>query len=101
MNVVPISGPDTLPIIFDRGLIGTYHDWCESFNTYPRSYDLVHSSFLFGNLSQRCDLVDVAAELDRMVRPGGYLLVQDSMQMIKQLGSVLRSLHWSATGMLS
>lgn len=41
--------------------------------------------------------MDVAAELDRMVRPGGYLLVQDSMQMIKQLGSVLRSLHWSAT----
>nr|XP_016463184.1 PREDICTED: probable methyltransferase PMT22 [Nicotiana tabacum] len=97
MNVVPISGPDTLPIIFDRGLIGTYHDWCESFNTYPRTYDLLHSSFLFGNLSQRCDLVDVAVEMDRMLRPGGYLLVQDTFQMIKQLGSILRSLHWSVT----
>lgn len=28
MNVVPISNPvDTLGLIFERGLIGTYHDW--------------------------------------------------------------------------
>ncbi|KAL0317036.1 UNVERIFIED_CONTAM: putative methyltransferase PMT23 [Sesamum angustifolium] len=53
MNVVPIHRPDTLSAIFDRGLIGTYHDWCESFNTYPRTYDLLHSSFLLRNLSMR------------------------------------------------
>ena len=53
MNVVPVHLPDTLPIIFDRGLIGFYHDWCESLSTYPRTYDLLHSSFLFGSLSQR------------------------------------------------
>lgn len=27
MNVVPVSGPNTLPVIFDRGLIGVSHDW--------------------------------------------------------------------------
>lgn len=54
MNVVPIDMSDTLPVIFDRGLIGIYHDWCESFNTYPRTYDLLHSNFLLGNISQRC-----------------------------------------------
>lgn len=53
MNVVPVQGEDTLSMIFDRGLIGIYHDWCESFNTYPRSYDLLHSSFLLTILSQR------------------------------------------------
>lgn len=53
MNTVPPTAPDTLPIIFDRGLIGIYHDWCEAFNTYPRTYDLLHSSNLFGKLSQR------------------------------------------------
>lgn len=53
MNVVPIDVPDTLSIIMDRGLIGMYHDWCESFNTYPRTYDLLHSSFLFKHLEQR------------------------------------------------
>lgn len=27
MNVVPISGPSTLKLIYDRGFIGSYHDW--------------------------------------------------------------------------
>lgn len=27
LNVVPVSGPNTLPVIFDRGLIGVMHDW--------------------------------------------------------------------------
>ncbi|XP_020226651.1 probable methyltransferase PMT23 [Cajanus cajan] len=97
MNVVPIDMPDTLTTIFDRGLIGMYHDWCESFNTYPRTYDLVHASFLFKHLVKRCDIVDVAVEIDRILRPDGYLLVQDSMEMINKIGPVLRSLHWSVT----
>nr|DAD26523.1 TPA_asm: hypothetical protein HUJ06_027991 [Nelumbo nucifera] len=47
LNVVPVSGPNTLPVIFDRGLIGVMHDWCEPFDTYPRTYDLLHASGLF------------------------------------------------------
>lgn len=27
MNVVPVSGPNTLPVIYDRGLLGVMHDW--------------------------------------------------------------------------
>jgi len=27
MNVVPQDGPNTLKLIYDRGLIGTTHDW--------------------------------------------------------------------------
>lgn len=27
MNVVPVSEPNTLPVIFDRGLLGVAHDW--------------------------------------------------------------------------
>lgn len=53
MNVVPINAPDTLPIIFERGLVGVYHDWCESFGTYPRSYDLLHADHLFSRLKGR------------------------------------------------
>ena len=53
MNVVPIDSPDTLPIIYERGLIGIYHDWCESFSSYPRSYDLLHADHLFSDLKNR------------------------------------------------
>ncbi|XP_059669722.1 probable methyltransferase PMT23 isoform X2 [Cornus florida] len=97
MNVIPVDLPDTLPVIFDRGLIGIYHDWCEPFSTYPRTYDLLHSSFLLGNLTQRCDIIDVAVEVDRILRPGGYILVHDTLEMINKLGPILRSLHWSVS----
>lgn len=59
MNVVPIHAPDTLPIIFERGLIGIYHDWCESFGTYPRSYDLLHADHLFSRLKNRLLLLPI------------------------------------------
>jgi len=57
MNVVPVSGPNTLPVIYDRGLIGVRHDWCEPFDTYPRTYDLLHANGLFSveKKRQRCD----------------------------------------------
>ncbi|KAE9587730.1 putative S-adenosyl-L-methionine-dependent methyltransferase [Lupinus albus] len=97
MNVVPIDMPDTLTTIFDRGLIGMYHDWCESLNTYPRTYDLVHSNFLFKNLEERCDIIDVIVEIDRVVRPDGYVVVQDSMEVMNKIGPILHSLHWSVT----
>jgi hypothetical protein len=53
MIVVQIDSPDTLPIIYERGLFGMYHDWCQSFNTYPRSYDLLHADHLFSSLKKR------------------------------------------------
>lgn len=53
MNVVTVDSPDTLPVIYERGLFGMYHDWCESFSTYPRSYDLVHANHLFSKLKSR------------------------------------------------
>jgi hypothetical protein len=27
MNVVPYTMSNTLPVIYDRGLLGSYHDW--------------------------------------------------------------------------
>ncbi|KAH9289255.1 hypothetical protein KI387_033372, partial [Taxus chinensis] len=48
MNVVPAdTNRNTLGIIYERGLIGTYMDWCEAFSTYPRTYDLIHADGLF------------------------------------------------------
>ncbi|KMT09498.1 hypothetical protein BVRB_6g129670 isoform B [Beta vulgaris subsp. vulgaris] len=53
LNVVNVNSPDTLPIIYERGLFGIYHDWCESFSTYPRTYDLLHADHLFSKLKER------------------------------------------------
>ncbi|XP_010546331.1 PREDICTED: probable methyltransferase PMT26 [Tarenaya hassleriana] len=94
MNVVPIDSPDTLSIIYERGLFGIYHDWCESFSTYPRSYDLLHADHLFSKLKQRCNVTAVVAEVDRMLRPEGKLIVRDDAETIQELESMVKSMKW-------
>lgn len=94
MNTVPIHVSDTLKLIFDRGLMGIYHDWCESFNTYPRTYDLIHSNFLFETITQRCDIILVLVEMDRILRPNGWVVIQDTKEMLKKIIPILKSFHW-------
>ncbi|CAJ1974797.1 unnamed protein product [Sphenostylis stenocarpa] len=94
MNVVSIDSPDTLPIIYERGLFGIYHDWCESFSTYPRTYDLLHADHLFSSLKKRCNLTAVLAEADRILRPEGKLIVRDTVELIEELESMVRSMQW-------
>ncbi|KAG6645644.1 probable methyltransferase PMT27 [Carya illinoinensis] len=94
LNVVNIDSPDTLPIIYERGLFGIYHDWCESFSTYPRTYDLLHADHLFSKLKKRCKLAPVMVEVDRVVRPGGKLIVRDESSTIGEVENLLKSLHW-------
>ncbi|KAF3787094.1 putative methyltransferase [Nymphaea thermarum] len=94
LNVVPIDSADTLPIIYERGLFGIYHDWCESFSTYPRSYDLLHADHLFSNLKKRCNIIAVVAETDRILRPEGKIIVRDDMETINEIQNLVKSLHW-------
>eukprot|EP00262_Sarcandra_glabra_P020305 TRINITY_DN8013_c0_g1_i1.p1 TRINITY_DN8013_c0_g1~~TRINITY_DN8013_c0_g1_i1.p1 ORF type:complete len:225 (-),score=36.07 TRINITY_DN8013_c0_g1_i1:322-996(-) len=94
MNVVSIDSLDTLPIIYERGLFGIYHDWCESFSTYPRTYDLLHADHLFSRLKKRCKLSSVIAEVDRILRPEGKLIVRDSVDIIGEVENMAKSLQW-------
>eukprot|EP00475_Leptophrys_vorax_P000449 TRINITY_DN10247_c0_g1_i2.p1 TRINITY_DN10247_c0_g1~~TRINITY_DN10247_c0_g1_i2.p1 ORF type:complete len:664 (-),score=52.81 TRINITY_DN10247_c0_g1_i2:243-2234(-) len=97
MNVVPTTSPDTLPIIFDRGLLGVYHDWCESFNTYPRTYDMLHADRLLGAYanSDKCGVPDVMLEMDRILRPMGYAIVREvDASHVKAIKGVARGMHW-------
>ncbi|KAL0322899.1 UNVERIFIED_CONTAM: putative pectin methyltransferase QUA2 [Sesamum angustifolium] len=71
MNV-PTRGRNTLPLILDRGFVGVLHDWCEPFPTYPRTYDLVHAEGLLSlefAEQPRCQMLDLFAEIDRILRP--------------------------------
>ncbi|CAO2832452.1 unnamed protein product [Amaranthus hypochondriacus] len=94
MNVVTVDSPDTLPIIYERGLFGIYHDWCESFNTYPRSYDLLHADHLFSKIKQKCNMPALVVEVDRILRPEGKIIVRDKVEIINELETLLRSMHW-------
>ncbi|KAH0915939.1 hypothetical protein HID58_030385 [Brassica napus] len=97
MNVVPIDSADTLPIIYERGLFGIYHDWCESFSTYPRTYDLLHADHLFSALKKRCSLVSVMAEVDRILRPQGTFIVRDDNETVGEIEKMVKSMKWNVT----
>ncbi|XP_027161432.1 probable methyltransferase PMT13 [Coffea eugenioides] len=100
MNVVPARQHSMLGVIYDRGLIGMYHDWCEPFSTYPRTYDLIHAVSVESLIKDsssgklRCNLVDLMVEIDRMLRPEGTVVVRDSPEMIDKVARIARAVRW-------
>ncbi|CAI5511597.1 unnamed protein product [Closterium sp. Naga37s-1] len=99
MNVVPVSSRlNTLSAVFDRGLVGTVHDWCEAFASYPRAYDLVHSQGVSSSFDpDRCDIDDVIIEVDRLLRPGGTVIVRDLPAVLEGVQRAARAAHWNVT----
>ncbi|KAG7962016.1 hypothetical protein I3843_09G044400 [Carya illinoinensis] len=76
MNIVPASMKNTLSAIYDRGVSGAFHDWCEPFSTYPRTYDLLHADHLFSHYKSHgegCLLEDIMLEMDRIIRPQVFI----------------------------
>lgn len=99
MNVVPTTGPNYLNLIFDRGFIGVLHDWCESFPSYPRSYDMVHAEGLLSlqvDEQYRCSMLDLFLEIDRILRPEGWVIIRDTIPLIKKARALALQLKWDA-----
>lgn len=42
----------------------------------------------------RCKVLAVVAEVDRITRPGGKLIVRDESDAVGEVENLLRSLHW-------
>jgi len=42
----------------------------------------------------RCDIIEVAAEIDRILRPGKWFVLKDKIEMLKKMRAVLKSLHY-------
>uniref|UniRef100_A0A5B7BPP0 Methyltransferase n=1 Tax=Davidia involucrata TaxID=16924 RepID=A0A5B7BPP0_DAVIN len=99
MNVVPTSGPNYLPLILDRGLVGALHDWCEAFPTYPRTYDMVHADGLLSleaGQQSRCTVLDIFMEIDRLLRPEGWVILRDTASLIESARLLTARLKWEA-----
>ncbi|KAJ4952396.1 hypothetical protein NE237_029228 [Protea cynaroides] len=99
MNVVPTSGPNYLPLILDRGFVGVLHDWCEAFPTYPRTYDMVHAEGLLSlqtSEQHKCTIFDLFIEIDRLLRPEGWVIFRDTVRVIESARTIATRLRWDA-----
>ncbi|XP_027919822.1 probable methyltransferase PMT5 isoform X1 [Vigna unguiculata] len=98
MNVVSSTASNALlPLILDRGFAGVMHDWCEPFPTYPRTYDLLHADGLLSHLSsERCSTIDLFLEMDRILRPEGWVILSDTMGAIEMARMVATQVRWEA-----
>ncbi|ESW34548.1 hypothetical protein PHAVU_001G161900 [Phaseolus vulgaris] len=100
MNVVPENEPKSLAIIYDRGLIGAVHNWCEAFSTYPRTYDLLHAWTVFSDIMKKeCSPEDLLIEMDRILRPKGFVIVYDKRSVVEYVRKYLPALHWEVVTM--
>lgn len=96
MNVMPtIAEKNTLGVIYERGLIGIYHDWCEAFSTYPRTYDLIHASGLFSLYNGKCEFEDILLEMDRILRPEGAVIIRDNVDVLIKVKKIIGRMRWN------
>ncbi|KAL2559437.1 putative methyltransferase PMT5 [Forsythia ovata] len=97
MNVVPLGACNTLPVILDRGFLGVLHDWCKPFPTYPRTYDMLHAKGLLSHLaSEGCSMINLLFEMDRILRPEGWIIISDKVGLIEKARALATQLRWEA-----
>ncbi|KAA8529359.1 hypothetical protein F0562_033842 [Nyssa sinensis] len=97
MNVVPIRARNTLSLILDQGFAGVLHDWCEPFPTYPRTYDLLHANGLLSHLtSEGCSIMNLLLEMDRILRPEGWVVLSDKPGPIQNVRALATQIRWEA-----
>ncbi|XAR65875.1 hypothetical protein NMG60_11011867 [Bertholletia excelsa] len=95
MNVVPVEAKvNTLGVIYERGLIGTYQSWCEAMSTYPRTYDLIHADSVFALYENRCEMEDILLEMDRILRPEGSVILRDDVDVLVKAQKIINELKW-------
>ncbi|CAN6249783.1 unnamed protein product [Urochloa humidicola] len=97
MNMVPTVGNSTtLGVIYERGLIGSYQDWCEGMSTYPRTYDLIHADSVFTLYSGRCEMENILLEMDRILRPEGTVIIRDDVDLLVKIKSIADGMRWNS-----
>ncbi|XP_043725471.1 probable methyltransferase PMT15 [Telopea speciosissima] len=97
MNIVPTEAKiDTLGIIYERGMIGTYQSWCEAMSTYPRTYDLIHADSIFSLYENRCETEDIILEMDRILRPEGSVIIRDDVDVLVKVKTVIDGMNWDS-----
>jgi len=91
-NYAKSVGRDGLPSVFAEGQVGIYHDWCYMFPAYPRSFDIVHVRHV--EVAHSNCFHTAVLEMDRLLRPGGYIVLTGRGLSKKVNPTVAAQLGW-------
>ncbi|KAF2308425.1 hypothetical protein GH714_009569 [Hevea brasiliensis] len=70
-------------------------EWCEAFSTYPRTYDLLHAWQIFTKIQEHgCGLEDLLIEMDRILRPEGFVIIRDKPSIVNYIRKFVTALRW-------
>ncbi|KAG6394893.1 hypothetical protein SASPL_145484 [Salvia splendens] len=95
MNVVADDGPKRLRLSTTGGLIGSVHNWCEAFSTYPRTYDLLHAWNVLSDIEKKgCSGEDLLLEMDRILRPAGFAIFRDRQPVGDEAVFIIQKKLW-------
>lgn len=68
---------------------------CEAFSTYPRTYDLLHAWAVFSVIEEHgCSAEDLLIEMDRILRPNGFVIIRDKPSVINYIRKFVTALKW-------
>ncbi|KAJ0483327.1 putative S-adenosyl-L-methionine-dependent methyltransferase [Helianthus annuus] len=83
-----------LPLVVAIGVAA--NSGCEAYSTYPRTYDLLHASNVFSEIIEKkgCSGEDLLIEIDRILRPTGFLIVRDKKPVTDFVKKYLPAIHW-------
>lgn len=71
-----------------------YHDWCEPHSTYPHTYDLLHANHIISSITNKCNILSLVMEMDRILRPGGWVIFCDEEELLIKVEDIVKSMHW-------
>ncbi|KAK9053334.1 hypothetical protein SSX86_029967 [Deinandra increscens subsp. villosa] len=54
-----------------------------------------YTGLISPSIACRCKLASVIAEVDRILRPEGKLIVRDNVETIAEIEDMAKSLHWN------
>ncbi|WVY92028.1 hypothetical protein V8G54_037542 [Vigna mungo] len=80
---IPNNIPSPLPCLL-----------CEPFDTYPRTYDLLHAANLLSVEKKRCNVSSIMLEMDRILRPGGRAYIRDTLAIMDELIEIGNAMGW-------
>ncbi|KAH0855201.1 hypothetical protein HID58_020415 [Brassica napus] len=101
MDSYPVWVMNIVPATMNETLSGHQHTKkclrCEPFSTYPRTYDLLHANHVISHYQSRgdgCLVEDIMLEMDRMIRPQGFIIIRDEEQVISRIRDLAPKYLW-------